>query len=365
MVKQPSNTNPYLLSDPRPWAFSRSELMAGLRRATGDPHLQLSTIQDYDIPQQRPSIGRIRGLQVTCESDQGPQTFNLVLKEPQGTTRTGTAGIGLREVSVYQVLVDQLPVHIPQLLAAHPLGDWLVLELLVPGKDPRQWTAADYHLAIEQLVTLHDRFWELGDDLAIFTWLSRPLDSDFDIYVKAAATGVGRLVDEQPPALFARDPNLAHLLSRLVLHADRIAAPLKEAPATLIHGDYWPGNLHLAPDGTLTVYDWQKTGIGPGVLDLVTFVQASKWWFAPLPLPTEEIIASYRQELARANGQTWPEDEWQALWDYGLLWTFIAHWIDLVAAIPSSLVAARLARFEEVWLEPLRAAAHRRQIPET
>jgi hypothetical protein len=354
---------PFLLSDPRPWAFSRSELTAGLRRITGDPKLTLDTIQDYDIPKKRPSIGRIRGLQVTCKGEKEEHTFNLVLKEPIGTTRTGTAGVGLREVSVYRVLADQLPVRIPELLAAHPLGEWLVLKLLPPGRDPEHWTAAEYYSAIDHLIALHDRFWDLGADLTIYNWLSRPLDSDFAIYVKAAAAGVGHLVDDSPPALFSKDPKLAQLLSRLVLHADKIATRLQDAPATMIHGDYWPGNIHMEKNGTLTVFDWQQAGIGPGILDLINFIQASRWWFDPLPIQAEDIVAHYRQGLAEAIGYTWNEADWQTLWAYGLLWTFLANWIDLIVAIPDSLVETRFAHFEDVWLKPLRTAAAQVDLP--
>ena len=360
---QPETNPQFLLDDPRPWPFSRSELLAGIRRLTGDARQQVSAIQSYDIAQQRPSIGRIRGLQVKCTGAEETFTFELVLKEPQGTTRMGMAGVGLREVSIYQVLVDVLPVRMPKLIAAHPSGDWLVLELLPAGREVQTWTASEYYLALDHLITLHDRFWGLGNDLAIYTWLSRPLESDFDIYVKAAATGVGHLVDDSPPALFTRDPQLAQLLGRLVVHADKIAAGLNQAPTTFIHGDYWPGNLHIDEDANVTIFDWQQAGIGPSVLDLVNFVQASRWWFSPLPLSTEEIIAYYRHGIAESLDYRWEDSEWETQWDYALLWIFIANWIDLVAAIPESLVETRLEQFEEIWLAPLRAAAERCAIP--
>ncbi len=352
----------YLLSDPRPWAFSRSELTAGLRRHTGDSNLQVQEIEDYDLPQQRPSIGRIRGLKVSCHGRKGDYTFKLVLKEPQGTTRTGTAGVGLREVSVYRHLMDQLPVQTPQLMAAHPLGEWLILDLLPLGKEPARWTADDYRLALDQMIALHDRFWNLGEDLTIYNWLARPLDADFEIYVEAAANGVKRLVDSSPTHLLGRDPALSQMIGRLVLRADEIAAALSVTPATLIHGDFWPGNILIQKNENLILYDWQHTGISPPVLELVTFVQASRWWFDPLPLSPQDIIHHYRAGLSRVNGYTWDDAEWAALWDHGLMWIFLAHWIDLVAATPESLIETRFGQFERVWLKPLREAAKRLQL---
>ncbi len=352
-----------LLKDPRPWAFSLGELTAGLRRRSGDPKLQVQEIESYDIGNLRPSIGRVRGLVVHASGNAGEHVFELVLKEPLGETRTGTAGVGLREVSVYRYLADQLPLRVPQLVAAHPLGEWLVLKLLSEGREPGAWTADDYLLAVDQLNTLHDRFWGLGEDLTIYNWLARPLDSDFEIYVKAAAKGVQTIVEAPDSPLVRRDPDLPQLFGHLVLHADRIAAILREAPATLIHGEYWPGNIHLHLDGSLTVYDWQHAGIGPGVLDLVTFLQDSLWWFDPLPVDPQELVARYRQGLAASGGHVWPDQEWEALWECALLWTFLAHWIDLLAAIPASLVETRYGLFESVWLEPLRAATERHLPP--
>jgi hypothetical protein len=232
--------------------------------------------------------------------------------------------------------------------------------LLPPGQDPRGWSGLDYLLTIDQLIALHDRFWKLGDDLAIYTWLARPLDLDFEIYVKAAAKGVEKLVRATRSPLLKVDPGLPKLLGQIVIHADKIAAALQKDPSTLIHGDYWPGNIHLDSDKMLTVYDWQQTGIGSGIQDLVTFVQASRWWFDPLPISSEEIIQHYRDGLETATGHAWTETEWEAQWDYALLWTFLAHWVDLIAEIPDSLMETRHKQFEQVWLGPLRRATGRR-----
>lgn len=356
----PDTDHSALLRQPAPWPFSWGELTAGLRRWTGDSQLQVTEIVADDLRAKRPSIGRIRGLKVTCRGERGERQFNLALKEPQGSTRTGTAGVGLREASVYQDLVDQLPLNTPRLIAAHPLGDWLLLTQLPPQKTPSAWGAEDYLKATDLMVALHDRFWDLGPDLTVFAWLARPLDSDFDIYVSAAAKGVKELVERGDSTLFARDPELGQLLGQIVVNADRIIEDLKEAPTTLIHGDFWPGNIRLSEDARMTVYDWQQTGIGPSTLDLVTFIQSSHWWFDPLPLPSEEIIAHYRRGLYEATGHRWSEADWTALWDASLLWTFLAHWIDLVAAIPESLIETRYSLFEAIWLDPLKRAAARR-----
>jgi hypothetical protein len=337
--------------------------MAGLRRLSEDPLLSIDDLRDYEIPHQRPSIGRVRGIQVNCTGSAGSRIFYLVLKEPLGTTRAGTAGVGLREVSVYRSLADQLPLALPHLVAFHPAGEWLVIELTPAAVQPGGWTADHYRKAVYSLVTLHDRYWDLGPDLTIFNWLSRPFDADFDIHIQAAAAGAKRLAASPPPALTTRYPGFVHWIEDLVGRADEIAQALLEAPSTLLHGDYWPGNLQFGPSGGLVVYDWQRAGIGPGVLDLVHLIQSSRWWFDPIPIRAEEIVEEYREETSRLNGYIWEDADWQAEWDYALLWTFTVDWIDLLAAIPGSLIETRLRRLEEIWLDPLHDAAARRRIP--
>jgi hypothetical protein len=353
-------TTQELLKRPRPWAFTRAELTASLRRHTGDPSLNIVKLSESDLTQRRPAIGRLRGLQVSCEGNTGKHEFNLILKEPQGSTRAGTAGAALREVSVYQVLGDHLPVRIPQLFASDPAGGWLVIERLLRGRQPENWQAADYLLATDQLVVLHDRFWGLGEDLITYNWLGRPLDQDFFIHLQAARTGAQNLQQRQPGNQLGQNKQITDLFSHLIAYADQISRALQTGPMTLLHGDYWPGNINVHSDGSLTVYDWEKAAIGPPILDLLNFVKASFWWFEPLPISQEEIVDHYRTRIKLANGYIWKQAEWEALWDYAKLWTFMTQWLDLLATIPDSVLESRIEHLETAWLKPVMEAAERR-----
>jgi hypothetical protein len=356
--------NPSILREARPWGFSRAELAAGLRWFSGDPRLVVIELQEHDIPQRRPSVGRVRGLRAVCQGSKGPVYYDLALKEPQGATRAGMAGAGRREVYFYRNLVDQLPVRTPQLMAAHPDGQWLAMSLLSGGREPEHWTAEDYLLATDKLVDLHDRFWGLGEDLKIFPWLARPLEADFEIFLHAAEAGIERLIKAPAIGVFSPDIDLIMVLRRLLRNADRVAFALRKVPDTLIHGDYWPGNLYIDADGSLIVYDWQKAGIGPGLLDLFSFVQLSLWWFDTIPLSPAEIIGRYRSRLAEINGMTWKAQDWDFLWDYALLWTFLTDWVDLLATTPASVLRTRYPQLISLWLEPVRLAVNR-HFPET
>lgn len=354
--------NPALLSGERPWPISRGELTASLRRCSGDPSLALTAMHEQDIPGRRPGVGRVRGLRAEAEGVQGVRAFDLVVKEPQGPTRAGTADSGLREVSVYTSLAELLPLRTPPVLAYQPGGDWLVMDLLPTGRAAENWRTTDYLLAIDQLVILHDRFWGLGEDLANYPWLLRPLDAELNIHVSAFESGAFKIADIQNRNRFRKDKELQGIIKRILKHIDTVTAPLQAAPATLLHGDYWPGNIHVFPDGSLSIYDWENAAIGPGTLDLAHFILTSRWFFEPLPVQPDELIAHYRGRMDLANGHRWTDADWQTEWDCALLWTFAADWVDLLGEIPDTLLDERGPQLEALLFEPIRAAASR-QLP--
>lgn len=348
-----------ILKNPRPWAFSRSELTAGLRRKTGDPSLRIMELEEQDLPDVRPALGRMRGLDAICRGSTGEYRFALALKETRqvGTTRAGTATPGQREAGFYRDLADQVPVRIPRIFAIDPMGAWFVMERMNPGKKPEGWTRQDYLLATTQLAILHDRFWNLGRDLGVYSWLERPLNSDFEVNVRVATDAIQALAQRSPSRLFTLEPTLEGLFLRMARHADRIASALQRAPDTLLHGDYWPGNIHVDDQGRLTVYDWQQVGIGPAVLDLVAFIQSSLWWFDPLPVDPQAIFLEYRRNLSEKTGTIWANQEWEALLDHARMWIFLVNWIDILASTPAPILETRMQQLEDLWIRPLRASA--------
>jgi hypothetical protein len=266
------------------------------------------------------------------------------------------AGAGRREVSFYLCLGEQIPLEIPQILAAQPDGDWMLFELLASGTNPEDWTTEEYWLAVDNLALLHERFWSLDEYLDIYNWLGRPLSRDFEIYVQAASCGIDQLVSLSPPSVFTQDPDYLKLLKGLIAQAGVIAQELKLSPFTLMHGDYWPGNLAALPEGRLVAYDWQHAGIGPGILDLVKFFQASRWGFGRLPVSQAELVARYREKLAEKNGFKWEDSDWQKHWDFALLWIFLTEWVDLLAKIPAPIAETRQAEIESIWSGPVSEA---------
>ena len=347
------------LLESRPWPFDLGMLTAGLRKKTKDLSLRIHEISEFPMALQLPAVGRLRGMEVVCEGEKGEQIFRLVVKEAHqvGNTRAATVSAGLRETLFYLQLGEQAPLVVPDFYAAGGDGSWLVLGYLDPGLNPHSWTAADYHLAVHNLTTLHDRFWGLGADLSIYPWLHKPLTSDFPLLVD-----IGRIAGEK----LAEDGYLSRsfqpfesLLENLFSGVEDIAQELRTAPMCLIHGDYWPGNIHLAASGVQTVFDWQQVGIGPGILDLFRFMQNSLWKTGKLPVAADELAAVYRQDIKDATGKVWTDQEWQRLWDGVLLWEFLVNWLDVTTNTPRSLLEVTYPQEEALWLRPTWEAAER------
>jgi aminoglycoside phosphotransferase (APT) family kinase protein len=210
------------------------------------------------------------------------------------------------------------------------------------------------------LARLHDRFWELEEDLSIYRWLGRPLTADFEIHLQAAVAASEKIVAQNAPAILTRDVGRLKALQQMLTKAEQVARPLRAAPQTLLHGDYWPGNLSLLPDGRLAAFDWQLAGLGPGVVDLLVLVNNSRWWAGQLPLPPGELVEAYRSEIAAGPGHRWTDEEWQLLWDHAVMWRFMQEWLDLLAVMPAALVEARASLLESVWIRPVMEAIGRR-----
>ncbi len=345
------------------WPFSRSELMAGLRRYLAAGSLRLLDIQEIAMPTMLPSLNhtgtKLSAFAVGVRIDGTEQNLPLLLKEPP-ISRTGRVlrAIGQREYGVYRRLAQHLPMLVPGLVAGDEIDGWLILEVLTGLRPTAEWTPADYEEAIVNLANLHDRFWGLSQDLANYPWLARPLDDDYQDTM-AAAREISRHLKRNPHLFWLKIPANRELLDQLTDSADAIADPLTDEMLTLIHGDYWPGNIARPIDGRQVVFDWQLAGIAPAILDLVWFIQATRLQIEP-SMPITDMVACYRQSAKRLFKPDWDDDHFQELWDHALMWLFMTHWLAKLSNMTPETYALIDERFQEIWVEPVRAAAERR-----
>ncbi|MDW8325459.1 MAG: aminoglycoside phosphotransferase family protein [Anaerolineales bacterium] len=358
------------------WPFTKAQLTAGLRRYFGDSSLQVIAIYEQPLPYPAGSLTPtdMRGARIEYMAGSmlggryrgRTMTIDCLVKEPGGKLRVGLAGNGLREVGVYRSLASQLPVQTPALIAADNAGSWMVLESVLPELDPAAWSAADYERAIRALAAIHERFWGLSDDLAVYPWLARPFATDFEVYVLSAVVAMEKMVVDNRPALITGSLEVLTGLGRLLTQVELLAERLRAVPATLLHGDFQPGNIYLQEDETI-VFNWQLAGVGPGVLDLVTFVNACCWDRAEAqatpPLPPEALLELYRAEMRTRVGVVWSDDEWAELLDHALMWRFIQDMLSWVANLPPDDFPHYEARFRDFWLRPVLEAVNRRLRP--
>jgi aminoglycoside phosphotransferase (APT) family kinase protein len=347
-----------------PWPFTTAELTAGLRRYFAEPTLQVEALSEYALPDNLNASRRVRGLRVTYRSAQIESlSVDCVVKEPQGVTRAGLAGAGRREAGLYQSLALQLPMQTPALIASSPTGAWLVLEAVETEIASDEWEAEHYRQAVRLLASLHERFWNLADDLTAYPWLARPLTSDFEIHIYAAAQAVEKMMQDEWPQLMIGSVQVLNTLGQIISQVEEVVQPLRAEPQTLLHGDFRPSNVTLQAEGDMVVFDWQLVGQGPGILDVLAFINACRWERSELPVSCDELVALYREEMAARLNTRWTDAEWAILWDHALVWRFTQEMFGWVVSTPREVFSASAQQFEDIWLRPMLAAVERQLRP--
>jgi aminoglycoside phosphotransferase (APT) family kinase protein len=191
-----------------------------------------------------------------------------VVKEPVGWCARLTSP-GVREAGLYRSLALQLPMATPALIAADPAGTWLVLEAVEAAEASGEWDLTTFQEALALLARLHERFWDLADDLSAYPWLARPFSRDFEVHVYSAAQALGQVVRDEWPPQIAHSPQILGTIGQMIFQAEQIAQPLREQTSTLLHGEFWAGNIVRDDTGDMVVLDWQLAASAP---------VCSTWW---------------------------------------------------------------------------------------
>ncbi len=175
------------------------------------------------------------------------------------------------------------------------------LHPLVPGDQVVGPTLQQAHTVIDTAAALHSSWFE-HPDLADLTWMPDITDP--------MSASVGSMFDMGWPTFLAR---YGETLPERVLRWCETFAPMVESwirnyidwPLTLSHGDFRLDNMFFAPDGSMTLVDWQLSMRAPSTTDLVYFLGTN--------LPTEmrrahqtDLIDRYSSAM-RAGGVP---DEW-------------------------------------------------------
>jgi hypothetical protein len=327
------------------YPFGHSDLLGGLRQYLGAPSLRLIGLRDLPTPQilpgspyeQRPFVAEIE-----LDAQQHQLALNCHEGSPVAIRR---------EQGLYRFLAPHLPILVPGFVASDDLKGWLILENFDKLRPPEAWTVDDYREAVDNLALLHDRFWGLEEDLDTFEWLGRPLDRDFHHVETLALQALDKFYAEPHPLL--DEPAVHVAFEGLVQNLGTVAGELNQQRLTLLHGEYWAGNVARPLDGRQIVTHWRHACIGPAILDVVMFRQQTRMQVKPA-MPINAAIARYRAQITERQGKfIWNNRAWNRATDYALMWSFAVHWLNRLTTMPEDDYAALHETFYEVWLAPL------------
>ena len=193
----------------------------------------------------------------------------------------------LREIEAYRDVLEPSGLSTPAYLGSvvEPARGryWLFLERVEGEPLWQRGELAAWQAAAAWLARLHGRFAARSAELP-----RRLLRHDASLHARWLPRARRFLGSRVAPAA----------MDRLARRAAEAASWLEGQRATLLHGDFHPSNVLLAPaSGTPRVcpVDWEMAGVGPGALDLAALVSGD--WSAA---DRAEIAAAYRDALPPA-----------------------------------------------------------------
>lgn len=210
------------------------------------------------------------------------------------------------EARFYEELAHQLPNVAPACYFIHQFNQegWLILEDVPNDRRPDKWTGDEITAVVTTLATMHATFWEKEEALAAegmshylegkqFNW--QELRQEYAVYFDE---GPASLISEHAiqsagqlaPLLLQAANGLTVLRSlggwpgilgesHLTAVADLLddplplLKPLQGLPPTLLHGDPHAYHWRMTLFDDHRLIDWRTAKIGPGIMDLVSFLE--------------------------------------------------------------------------------------------
>jgi hypothetical protein len=163
------------------------------------------------------------------------------------------------------VLATPLPVSKPVLVATGP--GWLVMT--AEPDDDGPWAEDEIQAALGDLARLHDAFAAAETP----TPADAPMLADPHLRWPFSAQGADLLLEPVRRLGFDLPVPLARVLDDPAV----LLAAAGEEPATLLHGDPWPGNVLRPSIGRRVWIDWEMASVGPAAADLATWLNQTPW----------------------------------------------------------------------------------------
>jgi phosphotransferase family enzyme len=175
------------------------------------------------------------------------------------------------EPAITELLAAGHPESVPRVVATEPDEGWLLVEdAAAPliGELPPDTRPAGLEAGARTLVTLQRA---IGEDIAAFIAAGaprRPL-TELPDAIDAVLGPEGVAIIEGPLA----PERHARVLAATWKAVERVAG--LGFPATLVHGDFHPGNALLTHNGVVII-DWSDAAISNPIVDLVTWLDWSR-----------------------------------------------------------------------------------------
>lgn len=250
------------------------------------------------------------------------------------------------ELIFYRNLAAQVPELAPRCWFSHLDGQkgWLILDDVPNNYAPPVWSGDDIEAIINDLSRLHAHYWQQNSRLqsvGLSHFISKrkytltELQQKYEIFFEEgpaailsehainsagalaplllqAANGLSviRSLDGWPGIL-----GESHLTAAADLLDDPLPMlqPLRDLPDTLLHGNPFSYHWRTTFLDDRRLIDWQKTAVGPGICDLVNFMEQFDLLYAgsdrwPIqmrpewPLSEETMIDSYLLSMSARLG---------------------------------------------------------------
>lgn len=250
------------------------------------------------------------------------------------------------ELIFYRDIAPQVPELAPRCWFTHLNGHqgWIILDDVPDDYRPDQWDGNDVETIINKLSHMHGRYWQQNSQMqsaGLTHFIGKrkytlaELQQKYEIFFEEgpaailsehainsggelaplllqAANGLSviRSLDGWPGIL-----GESHMTAAADLLDDPLPMlqPLRELPVTLLHGNPFSYHWRSTFLDDRRLIDWQKTAVGPGICDLVNFMEQFDLLYAgsdrwPIkmrpewPLSEETMIDSYLLSLSAQLG---------------------------------------------------------------
>jgi aminoglycoside phosphotransferase (APT) family kinase protein len=192
----------------------------------------------------------------------------------------------------------------------------------------RSVTVSQITSLLDDLATLHARFWRSPRFRSDLRWLWTPCSGGFYDFLRSGALEFIRLQVQRSE--YKRDllgRRLRRSLDRLWEDLWKVQAILDTEPGTLLHGDCHLGNTYLLPDGRMGLVDWQLMNRGRWSHD-ITYLLVTALDAELRRGHERELLAHYLEQLRLRGVADVPDpDAAWLLYRQTAIWGLVIGWL--------------------------------------